>query len=322
MANNELEIENEESASKFERFLFLMIPIIFTLVLLGVLLTLFNMDVREKALKIADKILFVERFVPDPVADTPAESAAEENDQTDSEKQLESSESTIKELKAQLASQAAQLQQANEAKSAQDSRVEALQKQIDDMKAEAEAAEAVAAEEAVDPYQDRVTELAKLYSGMKASKAAPILENLTTEEQVQIFSAMNNASKTAILEKMDPEAAAEVTVRLKETASSADMAVAALQSRLKQEQAAKTAATTGTSANLDKEQLAQTFGAMPAADAATLLSSMYSISPDKVITILNTVDDSIRSSILSEMASADDEGALAAKIVNRLMGGK
>ncbi|WP_151735129.1 MotE family protein [Paenibacillus tengchongensis] len=321
MANNELEIENEESASKFERFLFLMIPIIFTLVLLGVLLTLFNMDIREKALKIADKIPFVERFVPDPVDETPAETAGEET-QEESKKQLESSESTIKELKAQLASQAAQLQQANEAKAAQDSRVEALQKQIDDMKAEAEAAAAQESEDTVDPYQEKVTELAKLYSGMKASKAAPILENLTTEEQVQIFSAMNNASKTAILEKMDPEAAAEVTVKLKETANSTDMAVAALQSRLKQDQADQTAEAPAAVGNLDKDQLAQTFSAMPAAEAASLLSSMYSISPDKVITVLRTVDDSVRSSILGEMASGDDNGALAAKIVNRLMGGK
>jgi flagellar motility protein MotE (MotC chaperone) len=182
-----------------------------------------------------------------------------------------------------------------------------------------EAAAAVAAtEEEEDPYLKQVTDLAKLYAGMKASKAAPIMENLTTDEMVQIFSVMSNASKTAILEKMDPKKAADVSIKLKETTNSTDMAIAALQSRLKQDEAGTT--TAAASANLDQEKLSQTFTSMPAADAATLLGSMYSISPDKVITILNTVSDTVRSSILGEMTKNDS--AQAAKIVNRLMGGK
>ncbi|CAM4256943.1 magnesium transporter MgtE N-terminal domain-containing protein [Paenibacillus typhae] len=316
MANNDLELENEESASKFERFLFLMIPIIFTLVLLGVLLTLFNMDIRNKALEVANKIPVVNQWIPDPAVQ-PGSEAAEEEAASPNQEQAKSSESTIKELKAQLAEKDAQLKQINEEKTAQTTQVEALQKQIDTMTAEAAAAEAATEEE--DPYQDKVTELAKLYSGMKASKAAPIMENLTPEEQVQILSAMNTASKTAILEKMDPQKAAEVSIKLKETTNSTDMAIAALQSRLKQDQAA-TAATPAASANLDQEKLSQTFTSMPAAEAATLLSSMYSVSPDKVITVLNTVGDSVRSSILGEMTKKDS--ALTAKILNRLMGGK
>lgn len=315
MAKNDMELENEESAGKFERFLFLMIPIIFTLVLLGVLLTLFNMDIRNNVLEIANKIPVVDKWVPEPVADPASESSDDEA--AKSEEQAASSESTIKELKAQLAAQEAQLKQANEDKTAQETRLEALQKQIDTMTEEAAAA-AASTEETVDPYQEKVTELAKLYAGMKASKAAPIMENLTAEEMVQIFSAMNNTSKTAILEKMDPEKAAEVSVKLKETTNSTDMAIAALQSRLKQTQT-DTPATT-TAGNLDQDELSQTFTTMPAADAATLLGSMYTISPDKVITILNTVSDSVRSSILGEITKNDS--TLSAKIVNRLMGGK
>jgi flagellar motility protein MotE (MotC chaperone) len=312
-----MEIENEESAGKFERFLFLMIPIIFTLVLLGVLLTLFNMDIRDKVLGIADKIPVVRNIVPDPPAD-PNETV-ESDPETQSKEQAESSETTIKELKAQLAQQGEQLKQVAEEKTAQETQVQALQKQIEDMKVEAAAAEEAAAEETVDPYQQKITDLAKLYAGMKASKAAPIMENLTTEEQVQVFNAMNNASKTAILEKMDPEKAAEVSIKLKETTNSTDMAIAALQSRLKQDNTAG-APTTATAGNLDQEKLNQTFTSMPAAEAATLLGSMYSISPDKVITILKSVSDNVRSSILGEMTKKDS--AQTAKIMNRLMGGK
>jgi flagellar motility protein MotE (MotC chaperone) len=318
VANNQMELEDEGSAGKFERVLFLMIPIIFTLVLLGVLLTLFNMDIRNNVLEIANKIPVVEKWVPEPAPDPDAVVETTDEPQAESEEQAASSESTIKELKAQLAAQATQLKQAEEEKAAEATKAEALQKQIDGMKVEAAAVAAAATEEEEDPYLKRVTELAKLYAGMKASKAAPILENLTTDEVVQIFSVMNNSSKTAIMEKMDPKKAADVSIKLKETTNSTDMAIAALQSRLKQDEAAAT--TTVASANLDQEKLSQTFTSMPAADAATLLGSMYSISPDKVITILNTVSNSVRSSILGEMTK--DDSALTAKIVNRLMGGK
>lgn len=308
MANKDMEIENEESAGKLERFLFLMIPIIFTLVLLGVLLTLFNMDIRNNVLQVANKIPVLEKWVPDPPGD-PADS----NQQ--SEKQEASSEKTIKELKAQLAQQEENLKIVTDEKVAQEAKVKALESQIEKMKTEAEE---VTAEETEDPYQKQVTDLAKLYAGMKASKAAPIMENLTTEEMVQIFSVMNKASKTAILEKMDPQKAADVTIKLKETTTSSDMSIAALQSRLKKE--AGTPATTTTSTNLDKEKLNQTFSSMTPASAASLLGEMYKISPDKVVTIMNTVSDSVRSSILGEMTKNDS--AQTAKIVNRLMGAK
>lgn len=318
MANNQMELEDEGSAGKFERFLFLMIPIIFTLVLLGVLLTLFNMDIRNNVLEIANKIPVVEKWMPEPAPDPDSDTAGETADdpQAESKEQAASSESTIKELKSQLNAQAAQLKQAEEDKASEANKAEALQKQIDGMKEEAAAV--AATEEEEDPYLKQVKDLAKLYAGMKASKAAPIMENLTTDEMVQIFSVMSNASKTAILEKMDPKKAADVSIKLKETTNSTDMAIAALQSRLKQDEAGTT--TAAASANLDQEKLSQTFTSMPAADAATLLGSMYSISPDKVITILNTVSDTVRSFILGEMTKNDS--AQTAKIVNRLMGGK
>lgn len=314
MANNQMEFENEGSASKFERFLFLMIPIIFTLVLLGVLLTLFNMDIRNNVLEIANKIPVMEKWVPDPKVDASKDAS---DPQTQVEAQVASSETTIKELKAQLAKQAEALKQAGVEKKAEAVKAEALQKQIDGMKEVAAAAEAAAPADQ-DPYLKQVTEMAKLYAGMKASKAAPIMENLTTDEMAQIFSVMSNASKTAILEKMDPKKAADVSVKLKESTNSTDMAIAALQSRLKQNEGGTS--TAAASSNLDKATLSQTFTSMPAADAAKLLSSMYSISPDKVVTILNTVSDSVRSSILGEMTKNDS--AQTAKIVNRLMGGK
>jgi len=307
-----MEFENEGSAGKFERFLFLMIPIIFTLVLLGVLLTLFNMDFRANALQIANKIPILEKWVPNPAVDST------DDPQQQQQKQVASSESTIKELKAELAQQEENLKKLTEEKTTQDTQVQALQQQIEDMKTEAAEAAVVSTEETEDAYQKQVTDLAKLYAGMKASKAAPIMENLTQEEMVQIFSVMNNASKTAILEKMDPKKAADVSIKLKETTTSSDMAIAALQSRLKKEEGTPTG--TATTTNLDKEKLNATFTSMTPSSAASLLGEMYKISPDKVVTIMNTISDSVRSSILGEMTKKDS--AQTAKIVNRLMGAK
>ncbi|WP_312876336.1 MotE family protein [Paenibacillus agri] len=316
MANNEVELENEGSAGKFERFLFLMIPIIFTLVLLGVLLTLFNMDIRNNVFAIANKIPILEKWIPDPPAD-PSKPA---DPKQQAQKQAESSNSTIKELKSQLSKQEENLKKITEEKTAQDNKVQALESQVDAMTQEAKAAEEAKAATTEDDYLKQVKDLAKLYAGMKPSKAAPIMENLTQEEMVQIFSVMNNASKTAILEKMDPKKAADVSIKLKEETTSSDLAIAALQSRLKQDSKAAAATPANTSKNLDKEKLNQTFSTMTPANAASLLGEMYKISPDKVITILNTVSDSVRSSILGEMTKNDSPQA--AKIVNRLMGGK
>lgn len=309
MAQNDMELENEGSASKFERFLFLMIPIIFTLVLIGVLLALFNMDYRNDMLQVANKIPVVNKWIPDPESGT-SEAGKESNEQT------ESSESTIKELKSQLAEQQAKVQELTEQKSAQDKQVEALQSQIKSLQ---ETASTPSPTPTDDPHEKAVADLTKLYAGMKASSAAGIMQNMTTDEIVQLLSGMNNESKTAILEKMDPKVAAEVSIKLKESANSTDMAIAALQSRLNSQSSGTS--TTSSSGNLNKESLSQTFTSMPAADAAKLLIQMYSVSPDKVITILSTVSDSVRSSILSEMTNSDTTG-VTAKIVNRLMGGK
>ncbi|AIQ13348.1 MotE family protein [Paenibacillus durus] len=309
MATNDFELENEGAASKFERFLFLMIPIIFTLVLIGVLLTLLNTDFRNDMLQIANKIPLVNQWVPDP-----KEATAGSSQQQDQEA---SSEATIKELKAKLSEQEKTVQQLNEQKTAQDNQVQELQTQIVDMQETASSQEQAEAEDA---HEKEIAAMTKLYAGMKASKAAAIMQNMTTDEVVQLLSGMNNDSKTAILEKMDPKVAADVSIKLKESANSSDMAIAALQSRLNQESAAASVSN-GSNSNLDKEKLSQTFSAMPAAEAAKLLSDMYGISPDKVITILSTVNDGVRSSILSEMTKNDTKG-VTAKIVNRLMGGK
>lgn len=306
MADKDFDLE-KESAGGFEKFLFFMIPIIFTVVLIGVLLTLFNVDVRNNMLGIANKIPIVKNWVPDPVADP------EKKKLQDAKEQVKSASATIDELKNKLAAKEADLQKAKEEKAEQDQKLKSLQDQLDS--AQQSAAEAKGADsENADPYDKQIKDLAKMYADMSPSKAAPIMQNMTTDEMVQLLSNMKSDSRTAILAKMDPKVAADVSMKLKDAVSSSDLAIAALQSRISKDTAEDK---TNAAAGLDKTQISQTFASMPAKSAAELLLATYKISPEKVLKILNEVADSTRSGILDAMNAKDAK--TAAIILNKLM---
>lgn len=312
MAVKDEELE-KESGSGWEKFLMISIPIVFTVVLLGVLLTLFNVDVRNNLLELANKVPIVKDWVPDPKLDPEKEKL--EN----SEKQVESAEATIEKLKSEVAQKETELQAAKEATATETQKASELQKKLDEVSKAAEEAAKSAPEEESD-YQKQIKSLAKMYAAMSPSKAAPILQNMTNEEMVLMLSSMQSSAQTKILEKMDPKTAADVTMMMKDAKPSGDLALDALQSRLKKEQSASQTTTATTSKNLDKSQLSQTFSTMSASNAATLLLETYKLSPDKTLTILNSVDDATRSRLLESMSSADS--AETAKILNRLMGNK
>lgn len=311
MAVNDTDIE-KESGSGWEKFLMISIPIVFTVVLLGVLLTLFNVDVRNNALELAKKIPIVKDWVPDPVLDPEKEKLEK------SEKQVESAEATIEKLKSQVTAKEAELKAAKDAASAETQKTAELQKKLDDANKAAETV-ATAQPESESDYQKQIKSLAKMYADMSPSKAAPILQNMTNEEMVLMLNAMQSTARTKVLEKMDPKTAADVSMLMKDAKPSGDLALDALQSRLKKETAAATA-TTSNSKNLDKNQLSQTFASMSASSGAKLLLETYKISPDKTLTILNSVNDATRSQLLENMSKEDS--VATAKVLNRLMGNK
>lgn len=312
MAVKDTDIE-KESGSGWEKFLMISIPIVFTVVLLGVLLTLFNVDIRNNMLELANKIPVVKDWVPDPVLDPEKEKLDE------SEKQVESAEATIEKLKSQVAAKETELQAAKEAATTEAKKASDLQAKLDETEKAAEAAAAEVPESESD-YQKQIKDLAKMYADMSPSKAAPILQNMTNEEMVLLLSAMQSTARTKVLEKMDPKTAADVTMMMKDAKPSGDLALDALQSRLKKETAATTTTTATNSKNLDKTQLSQTFSSMSASSGAKLLLETYKLSPDKTLTILNSVDDATRSQLLENMST--ENSAETAKILNRLMGNK
>lgn len=147
MAQNDLE-EEKESSGGFARFMFFVTPILFTIVLLGVLLTLLNMNIRKEALSLLNQIPIVKQWVPDPEESSTADGKAKT--------QEKSSEATIKELKSKVAEQEDQLKKANEAATQQKTQVQDLQSQLDEAKTvEEEKAEEKAAE-ADEAYQKQV----------------------------------------------------------------------------------------------------------------------------------------------------------------------
>ncbi|WP_059045352.1 MotE family protein [Paenibacillus rubinfantis] len=310
MAKTALDEElEEESGGGFSRFLFFMTPILFTVVLLGVLLTLFNIDFRNTLIDLGNRIPVVKNLVPDPkVPEDEVEQAAEEE-----QKQKESTEATVKELKDQLAQQQVELQTANQQAAEQQEKVKELQDQLATVQQEASVQQQSAEAEA---YQKEVKKLANLYAEMSPSKAAAIFDKLTTEETLQMLSVMSNESKVAILEKMNPQKAADISIKLKDVNTSEDLAIAALQSRLKMEAAADSSTTT-TGTGLSDTELSQTFSSMAAEDAAKLVLQTYKLSPEKGLKILKSVNGTTRSKILAEMAKADEKTSV--KILNQLV---
>jgi flagellar motility protein MotE (MotC chaperone) len=311
MAVKDTDMEKESSGG-WEKFLMISIPIVFTVVLLGVLLTLFNVDIRNNLLDVANKIPVVKDLVPDPVLD-PEKKKLEK-----SEQQVESAEATIDKLKAQVSEKETELKAAKDATTTEAKKVSDLQKKLDD--AEKAAETAAQNPETESDYQKQIKGLAKMYADMSPSKAAPILQNMTNEEMVLLLSAMQSAARTKVLEKMDPKTAADVTMMMKDAKPSGDLALDALQSRLKKETATTSTATTTNSKNLDKNQLSQTFASMSASSGAKLLLETYKLSPDKTLTILNSVDDATRSQLLENMST--ENSVETAKILNKLMGNK
>ena len=296
----------KQGYSAFERIMFFLTPILFTLVLLGVLLTLFNFDVRNKLLEIGGAIPLLSNVLPAPEP-RPGDTGKEAETA-----KTESQEEKVKQLQAMLDEKEAQIAQLAEEKQKLDASIAELQKEIADI---TQRNEAERLEE--EQYEARIKELAAMYADMSPSKAAPILESLTMEELVLVLDSMKASSRSKIMEKLTPQTAAEASMRLKDLLPVKDRQMAALQARAN---ATGTAGQKAGSVLLEDGQLQATFSSMDPKQAGALLLKMSEVSPSKVLRILSALDDRARSGILAAMAEADD--AVTAQLVSKLMAGK
>ncbi|MFD0587583.1 magnesium transporter MgtE N-terminal domain-containing protein [Paenibacillus sp. GCM10027627] len=293
----------KQSYSGFERFMFLMVPILFVIVLLGVLLTLFDADFRNRALEFGNSIPVIKNVLPEP--------KVEGGSMDDNQIRSINMTDKITELQAEVDTLKNELAEANSVKETQGALVKDLQTENGQLKGQTEE-KALENEE----YTAKIAELAGMFSKMTPGKAAPIVQNMTTEEMVLLFSAMRPDDRVRIMEKMDPKIAAEATMKMKDNQSAKDLQIAALQSRLDK---AEEGTVKSPSSTLDQEQLKATFTAMDPKSAGEMLIKMMEISPSKVLRILNSVDDATRSAILTEMSAIDEKAA--ANIMAKLMSG-
>ncbi|SDC86237.1 Flagellar motility protein MotE, a chaperone for MotC folding [Paenibacillus sp. UNCCL117] len=302
--------DSEQSASygAMERFLiWFLIPFVFTAVLLGVLLTIFDYDIMNSALKTANKIPIVGRMIPVPQSETPAASSGD--NQVKQEEAAPTPEEKAQEIAREAASKDAELQKAEAAIQQRDQTIKDLQLKNSELEEQMKS-KAQSDEE----YTAQIQQLAAMYAKMTPSKSAPILENLTLSEQVLVLSMMKTDERVKVLEKMDPKKAAEASILLKDQKQARDMQIAALQERLKQATVPAAAAATD---QLSKDDLGSTFANMTPKSAATVLLELQNTNPEKVISILKSVDNAGRSKILSAISDASKETAalISARLV-------
>lgn len=301
MANTDTE---KSSYGAFERFLFFATPIIFTLVLLGVLFALFNSSMLNGVLTAANKVPVLEKLIPDP-------STKEKTTLPVSAKSGATAESddsaVIEQLRVQLEQARAELQNSLNQGQQKDQTIKELKTQVTDMENRIKAKT-----QSDEEYRAQVQQLASIYAGMLPSKSAPILEALTLQERVLVLSEMKPSDRGKVLEKMSPAVAAEASIQLKDVVPAKDLQIKALQERLDVNKQQEQKATP----TITKDDLGQTFSQMVPKSAAAILIEMNAASPAKVIEVLKAMDSAGRAKVLAAISDANKQ--IAASLGTKL----
>jgi len=293
--------EEKQESSFLEKAVFIVTPILFVVVLLGLFLTFTGVNIRDKAIEIGHNIPLIKNIMPEPSSAVTS---------SDEELRSEKFNERIVELEAQLAAAQEELATVTAKTVEQEQTINVLQQEKETT--QEEAAQPAATDE---EYSARIQELSSMFAKMTPSKAAPILQSMTLDEMALIFSKMRSDESVRIMEKMNPQIAADVTIKLKDNESAKDLEIAALQSRIELLQSEDKAA--ADSSQVSDADLAATFSAMDPASAAELLNKMMDISSSKVLRVLKVTGSNARSAILEEMAEIDERNA--AMLVTRLM---
>jgi len=294
-------VEKEEGYGGFAKFMMLMVPVVMVVILLVILAAFIDVDFRNRVFQIGNSIPIVKNIVPEPKV----KGNSMDDDQIRSIKMTEK----IEELQKKIAELEGELLTANESKGEQEQSLKNLQSENAQLKTLSE--ENLLESE---QYEAKIQELASMFSKMTPSKAAPIIQNMTVEETVLLFSAMRPDDRVRIMEKMNPKRAADATMMLKDNVLAKDIQISALQSRLQlNEEQQPGAAAKG----LASDELAATFNVMEAKSAAELLLKMNEISPSKVLSLLESLNDNARSGILTEMSKRNQ--ATTAQIVSKIL---
>lgn len=305
---SDMDLENTSSSGAMERFLiWFLIPFVFTAVLLGVLLTIFDYDVMNNVLRAANKVPVVSSIVPDP---KPEASDSKTSGTTPQQNSAASpaQEETIQSLTAKLSEKDQELTKTNAMIQQRDQMIKELQLKNSSLEEQMKSKTQTDEE-----YTNQIQQLASLYAKMTPSKSAPIMENLTTSELVLVLSMMKTDERVKVLEKMDPKKAADASILLKDQTSVKDREMAALQDRVKQ----LSKPDANETQKISKDDLGATFSNMTPKSAAIVLLELQNTNPEKVISILSSMDSAGRSKVLTAISEQSKETAalISARLV-------
>jgi flagellar motility protein MotE (MotC chaperone) len=289
-------IDDSSSYSLLERFLiWFVIPFVFTAVLLGVLLSIFDYDIKSSVQKALHNMPLIGTVVPAPKEKT---AVSRPGKSPSSDQQLKNKDDQIQQLNAKVTDLESALQKSDQVTQSKDQGLK------DMMAKNAELEEKLKMKTQTDEeYAKQITDLANLYSSMSPSKAAPIMENLTPKEMVLVFNKMKAANRALILEKMDPKKAAAASIGMKDVVAVKDQEIAALQERL----TINGTGETSNSQKVSKADLALTYANMTPKSAAAVLLEMQRTNSDKVLAILSAMDNASRSKVMSALSDVSKE---------------
>lgn len=282
----------KQEYSALERFLYIiLLPVLFALVLLGVLLTLFDYDVKGALANIGRNIPVVKSFIPDNEPEQPFVNPV--NAALAQDERLTELESELAEKTAEIARLQSDLAAREQAYASLEDNVEQLvlgrEREEEDRQA----------------YRARLKSLANMYAGMSARKAASILEQMTLPEMVLILYEMGADERGNILARMEPETAAAASLQLKDLSED------------NWAEFERRAGDAGTDSGADSAsrltiaQLADTFAAMEPESAAKILLELRKQNSTKAIDVLAAMTEQARSRVLAGIAETSPADAAA-----------
>jgi len=283
----------EKGYSRLEWFFYIIVlPVLFISILTIVLLWFLDYDLKGKVLMTLNEIPYVEKLIDDQQFNN--------YDNLTINNSKEQLEATIAELKNTLTNSQLALTQVENQTANKDQQIAELQEQIDDLLAQLSVKNT-----SEKTREEEIAELAKVYANMNPKNAAGIIASLDATEALLILSQMSVDTKSAILEKMDLQTAAELSILLKDQKYSKDQDIQALQARISQLVEDLDEIKRSQTNSVDYQLLAATYSEMEPRKAAESLLEIYNTDKTKAQNILAAMSSAARAELLNQMSSID-----------------
>lgn len=192
-------MENEDKKKdygKFQWFFFVVfIPIVFTITLVVVILSVAGFDVIGKTKTVLQKVPVVENLFKEEkqvaTTDTANQVALQEEENKELNKKVEEQTTMISALEKDLTIKEKELQTLNQT-------INSLEKQLEEIDKSSET-------------ENKTKDIGKLYDNMTSKKAAEIIPNLSQDDAILILTSLDDKQVADILTKMTVEDAVKFT---------------------------------------------------------------------------------------------------------------